>query len=192
MFPNDSRNELSKTVRQHPDWTTPKGDCRVAAGLRLPERLEACGILTLPALRGTAAKPPRRPAVHVRASGPQPGIAGTPAALEPLALEEAASPEDAALWNAPADRCHCPGCPRPFGPCIRWFVRDGHGRRLAILLFEAAARTLPARDEWIGWSAAAGCPASGRSGTAAARSSARPSPARPASTAPAAGPPTGR
>lgn len=154
MFPNDSRNELSKTICEHLDWTTPKGDYRVAAGLRLLEHLEACGILTLPALRDTAAKSPRKPVVHVRASDPQPEIAGTLAALEPLALKEATSPEDVALWNALADRYHYLGCPRPFGPCIRWFVRDRRGRCLAILLFEAAARTLPARDEWIGWSAA--------------------------------------
>ncbi len=154
MFPNDSRNELSKTVCEHLDWTTPKGDCRVAAGLRLLEHLEACGILTLPEKRDTAAKSEPKPIVHVRASDPQPEIACGLEALEPLSLEEAASPEDVALWKALVDRYHYLGCPRPFGPCIRWFVRDRRGRPLAVLLFEAAARTLPARDEWIGWSAA--------------------------------------
>ena len=67
-------------------------------------------------------------------------------------MREATSPEDVALWNAFVDRYHYLGCPRPFGPHIRWFVRDGHGRCLAVLLFEAAARMLPARDAWIGWS----------------------------------------
>ena len=90
----------------------------------------------------------------MRASDPQPETACGLAALEPLALEEAASPEDAALWKALVDRCHYLGCPRPFGPHIRWFVRDRSGRPLAVLLFEAAARELPARDEWIGWSEA--------------------------------------
>ncbi len=154
MLPNDSRSELSKTICEHLNWTTPKGDHRTAAGLRLLERLEECGILTLPAPRGTAAKSPRRPVVHVRASDPQPEIACGLAALEPLALEEAASPEDTALWKALVDRYHYFGCPRPFGPHIRWFVRDRSGRPLAVLLFEAAAKTLPARDEWIGWSEA--------------------------------------
>ncbi len=59
-----SRNELSKTVCEHLNWTTPKGDCRVAAGLRL---LEACGILILPPLRDTAAKSPRKPVEGSRA-----------------------------------------------------------------------------------------------------------------------------
>ncbi len=154
MLPNDSRNELSKTICEHLGWTTPKGEYRVSACLRVLERLEECGILTLPEKRGTAAKQPPGPIVHVRASDPQPEIACGLAALEPLALEEAASPEDAALWKALVDRCHYLGCPRPFGPHIRWFVRDRSGRPLAVLLFEAAARELPARDEWIGWSEA--------------------------------------
>ncbi|MCY4243619.1 MAG: hypothetical protein OXD36_18010 [Rhodobacter sp.] len=77
-FPNDSRSELSKTVRGNLGWTTPKGDCRVAAGLRFPERLEACGILTLPPPRDTAAKSPRGPVVHIRASDPRPETAGPP------------------------------------------------------------------------------------------------------------------
>ncbi len=50
MLPNDSRNELSKTVCGHLGWTTPKGGCRVSACLRVLERLEECGVLTLPAL----------------------------------------------------------------------------------------------------------------------------------------------
>ena len=101
LFPNDSRNELSKTVCEHLDWTTPKGGYRVAAGLRLLEHLEACGILTLPEKRDTAAKSARGPVVRVRASDPQPEIACALAALEPLSLEEAASPEDVALWKHP-------------------------------------------------------------------------------------------
>ncbi|MCY4460148.1 MAG: DUF4338 domain-containing protein [Albidovulum sp.] len=153
LFPNDSRNELSKTICEHLNWKTPAGDYRVAAGLRLLEHLEDCGILTLPASRNPTPKA-FKPIVHVRASDPGPEIACGLADLEPLALEEASSPEDVALWNALVDRYHYLGCPRPFGPHVRWFVRDRQGRILAALLFEAAARSLPCRDEWIGWSAA--------------------------------------
>ena len=152
LLPNDSRNELSKTICENLNWTTPKGEYRVSAGLRFLEHLEECGILTLPEKRNTAAKSAPKPIVHVRASDPQPEIACGLEALEPLVLEEAESPEDVALWNALVDRYHYLGCPRPFGASIRWFVRNRHGRPLAVLLFEAAARMLPARDEWIGWS----------------------------------------
>ncbi len=55
MFPDDSRGELARTIRGHLDRNTPEGDCRVPAGLGLPEQLEALGILTLKA-----------PIIHVR------------------------------------------------------------------------------------------------------------------------------
>ena len=91
MFPYDSRYELSKTNCGNLDWTTPKGDYHVAAGLRLFELLEACGILTLPPPRDTTAKSARKPVAHVRASDPQPEITCTLAALEPLTLQAATS-----------------------------------------------------------------------------------------------------
>ena len=56
LFPNDSRKELSKTICENLNWTTPKGEYRVAADLRFLEHLEECGILTLPEKRNTAAK----------------------------------------------------------------------------------------------------------------------------------------
>ena len=128
MCPNDGRNELSKSIREQVGRTAPKGDCRVAAGLRLLEQLDSCGIPALPARHRTAPTSEPGPIVHVRASDPQPEMACGLDTFEPLALEAAASPEDVVLRNALADRCHCLGCPRPFGPCIRWFVRDSSGR----------------------------------------------------------------
>ncbi len=65
MLPNDNRNELSKTICEHLSWTTPKGEYRAAVCLLLLERLVEFGILTMPAPRGTAAKLPPRPIVHV-------------------------------------------------------------------------------------------------------------------------------
>lgn len=151
LFPNDSRSELAKTVCEHLSWLTPKGDYRVSACLRTLERLEGFGILTLPEKRdnGSGALPPIR---HTAASDPQPGIACDLSALEPLSLCAADGSDGKAEWNELVDRHHCLGCPRPFGPHLRWFVLDRDGRRLGCLLFEAASRTLPARDGWIGWS----------------------------------------
>ena len=151
LFPNDSRSELAKTICEHLNWHTPKGDYRVSACLRILERLEGFGILTLPEKRdnGSGALPPIR---HTAASDPQPEIACDLSALEPLSLRAAAGPEERGEWNELVDRHHYLGCPRPFGPHLRWFVLDRDGRRLGCLLFEAASRTLPARDEWIGWS----------------------------------------
>ena len=151
LFPNDTRNELAKTICEHLNWRTPKGDYRVSACLRTLERLEGFGILTLPEKRdnGSGALPTIR---HTAASDPQPGIACDLSALEPLSLCAADGPDEKAEWNELVDRHHYLGCPRPFGSHLRWFVLDRDGRRLGCLLFEAASRTLPARDDWIGWS----------------------------------------
>ncbi len=41
LLPNDSRNELGRTIRGHPGWTVAKGDCRVGACLGMPGRWRA-------------------------------------------------------------------------------------------------------------------------------------------------------
>ena len=151
IFPNDSRNELAKIICNHLNWLTPKGGYRIAAALRFLERLESCEIVTLPELRNTVAKSSHKPIAHIRASDPQPQITEKLADLEPLNLQQAQSADDIELFNALLDRYHYLGCPKPFGPCIRWILRDQNGRHLAVLLFEAAARTLPVRDKWVGW-----------------------------------------
>ena len=151
LSPALSRNELAKTVCEHLNWTTPKGGYRVAACMRMLESLAECGVLTLPAKRNTAPGP-RTPIAHTGRSNPKPEIACALAELEPLSLQSAMEERDSADWNELVDRHHGLGCPRPFGPHLRWFVLDRDGRRLGCLLFEAAAKSLPARDAWIGWS----------------------------------------
>ena len=73
LFPALSRNELAKTICEHLNWTTPKGDYRVSACLRMLESLEECGILSLPAKRNTASGP-RRAIEHTERSDPGPQI----------------------------------------------------------------------------------------------------------------------
>lgn len=149
-FPALSRHELAQTVCEHLNWHTPKGDYRISACHRTLEHLEACGILTLPATRDTGGGQPG-PIEHTAASDPQPEIACDLSDLEPLSLHPADDAGEKGEWNELVDRHHPLGCPRPFGPHLRWFILDRDGRRLGCLLFEAASRVLPDRDEWIGW-----------------------------------------
>ena len=151
LSPALSRNELAKTICEHLNWTTPKGDYRVAACMRMLESLEECGILTLPAKRNTVPGP-RTPIARTGRSDPRPAINCALAELEPLSLQPVTEERNIADWNELVDRHHSLGCPRPFGPHLRWFVLDRDGRRLGCLLSEAAAKSLPARDAWVGWS----------------------------------------
>ncbi len=154
LFPNDSRNELAKTICEHLGWTTAKGDYRVGACLGMLETLESHGILKLPARREESVRDMRaadRPA-WTSASDPQPEIAAPLSELRPLDLEPVTDTEGRQLWNALVDRHHYLGYRRPFGAHVRYLLTDRDGRRLGCLLFEAVTKTLPARDRWIGWS----------------------------------------
>ena len=154
MLPNDSRNELAKTICEHLGWKTAKGAYKVGACLGMLETLESHGILKLPPKRENSVRDMRAadaPA-WTSASDPQPEIAAPLADLRPLRVEPVTDAEGRRLWNALVDRHHCPGHRRPFGAHIRCFVLDRRGRRLGCLLFEAATKTLPCRDRWIGWS----------------------------------------
>ncbi len=116
--------------------------------------LEGHGILALPPKREESvrdAKAADRPA-WTSAPDPRPETAAPPADLRPLKLEAVADAEGRQLWNAPMDRHHCLGYRRPFGARVRHFVTDRQGRRLGCLLSGAAAKALPCRDRWIGWS----------------------------------------
>ena len=75
LLPGNIRNELAKTIREHPDWYNPRGAQRKDAAPRVLEQLEEFGILHLPPRRTTIAGR-RSPIVHTRASDPGEEITG--------------------------------------------------------------------------------------------------------------------
>ena len=159
-FPALSRDELAMTLCENLNWTTPKGEYRRSACLRTLETLEQQAVLTLPAKRNphATAKRQQQAGQSVLESTPVPEPAPLPhpiacdlADLKPLALVAADSSVDKAEWEVLMEQHHPLGCPRPFGPYLRWFIVDQQGRRLGCLLFEAASRLLTDRDQWIGW-----------------------------------------
>ena len=155
LLPNDSRNELAKTICEHLGWKTAKGAYKVGACLGMLETLESHGILKLPPKREDSVRDMKAvdaPA-WTSASDPQPEIAAPLADLRPLRVEPVTDTEGRQLWNAFVDRHHYLGYRRPFGAHVRYFVTDRDGRRLGCMLFEAATKTLPCRDRWIGWNA---------------------------------------
>ena len=155
LLPNDSRNELAKTICEHLGWKTAKGTYKVGACLGMLETLESHGILKLPPRREDSVRDMKAvdaPA-WTSASDPQPEIAAPLADLRPLRVEPVTDTEGRQLWNAFVDRHHYLGYRRPFGAHVRYFVTDRDGRRLGCVLFEAATKTLPSRDRWIGWNA---------------------------------------
>ncbi len=154
MFPKLSRDELTKTLCENLDWVTPAGQYKYASCLKLLEKMEGQGLITLPPKRKPwgAAKTKSKEIVFGPRTAPALPVEGCLGDHEPLAVEpvQAKSP-DFMLWNEYVHRYHTLGYKTPFGAHQRYFIVSGRGERLGCLLFAAAAWALAPRDEWIGW-----------------------------------------
>jgi hypothetical protein len=157
LHPDWSRRRLSEELARDWDWRTPSGQLKDIAARDLLNRLEARGLLRLPARQ--------------RRGGRQtPGALGKPAqgSLElvprapmqqrpfservPLSWHPAqpGQPERAAVARYLAEH-HYLGYPDVLGQ-IHYLVRDCQGQDVACLLFGPASWKVAARDEFIGWS----------------------------------------
>ena len=151
-FPALSRHELGQTICEQLGWRTGKGKNRIQLGLRLLEELERLGVLALPAKDASYARGPRKALERSSRTDAQPPITEPLSALAPLRLRLVLEAGEVSEWNEFVDRWHYAGFRHPLGPRLRYFVEDGRGRKLGCLLFSQAVRSLPCRDEWIGWS----------------------------------------
>ena len=82
LFPNDSRRELARTLCENFDWHTPSGSYREQFCLRVLERLESLGILTLPERRATGGR--RGPPARTEAGEPGEPVDAPLRDLEPV------------------------------------------------------------------------------------------------------------
>ncbi len=146
-----SLSALAKDLCRRKGWVNPLGKPKDVAARVLLNRLEARGVVELPA---------RRRAVPARAGTGALGLeglyAGSATALEDLG-EVAIVPVFArnrtlsSQWNALMAAHHYLGAGPLCGAQMRYLVRCREGV-LGGLAFSASARHLAARDEWIGWS----------------------------------------
>jgi len=151
MFPGLNRWELAHTLCEHLGWHTASGANKVEACLKLLEKLEAKGVVKLPAKREYGPhKQPRRGPQRTPRTDPGPELAGVLADVSPVWLEIAGQGEAAGLWDEYVDRYHYLGHKRPFGCRLRYFVRSEVGV-LGCVLLAGASKSIGARDRWIGW-----------------------------------------
>ena len=154
-FPGLSRNELAHTVCEHLNLHAPSGGNRVHTARRLLEQLEELGILVLPDKDESKRRGAQKAPAWTARSEPGAEIGGALEGLEPLELRVVTEPHEVARWNELIDRHHYLGYRRPVGPHLRYAIVDRRGRWLGCLLFSYAARSLPCRDDFIGWDEAA-------------------------------------
>jgi Druantia protein DruA len=142
--------EIARTVCELLEWKRPNGGLKNHECRQLMERLEAEGVLRLPALRKLGGTGPRRVNVSEPRGEVEP-VECAASACEPLELALVEGPEESRLWREQVERYHYLGCRVPFGAHLRYWVRNRQ-RELACLLWTSPAWKMKPRDLWIGWS----------------------------------------
>jgi hypothetical protein len=145
-----SWTELVRTICEHLEWVTPAGRYRIASCSKALVRLEALGLVKLPARQACNLRAPE--VVIGKETDPDVAIVGSVRDVAPIALECVLGKERIRLWNEYVQRYHPLGYKRPFGAHQRYFIVGRKRQRLGCLLFASSAWALAARDRWIGWS----------------------------------------
>ena len=158
-LPGLARSELAATLCEHLGWVTLTGTAKTGACLEFLQRLQAAGLLVLPAQRAKRAhRPtPRGPAPPRTAVEPpveESPVAGPLSALAPVRLEVIRDTALATQWDDLMARWHPLGFQGAFGYRLRYFITAGE-LRLGCVLLSGAARAVAVRDGWIGWTAQA-------------------------------------
>jgi len=150
-LPRLARRELSATVCEHLDWHTASGTPKIQACQKLLERLEAAGLVELPALRRQKV-PTGKPAGVALSERTATGrsLAGPLRDFKPVRLEVVTEASEVELWNEYVERFHPLGYKGAFGYRLRYFIHSG-SRRLGCVLLAGASRAIAVRDRWIGW-----------------------------------------
>ncbi|HLC42429.1 MAG TPA: Druantia anti-phage system protein DruA [Methylomirabilota bacterium] len=150
-FPALSRKELAQTICEHWGWVTASGAHKVTACLKLLEKLEESGQIRLGGKRGGGPYRKKGPPVRTERSDPRDKIGSELGQLGRVSLEVVTNKEATGLWNEYVERYHYLGYKKPFGCVLRYFIVSKE-RPLGCLLMAGAAKSLGARDRWIGWS----------------------------------------
>jgi hypothetical protein len=153
--PGWSRRRLSVELASRWDWRNGAGQLKDMAARTLLLKLHQRGLLELP---------PRRqaPTNRMRCVASETALAEEPleviscalGELGALQVKEVSSEAAERAWVKGAlGRYHYLGFNGAVGENLQYVVSDAQGRRLACLVFGAAAWKCQDRDEFIGWSA---------------------------------------
>ena len=150
-LPGLARKELAATLGEHLCWQTAAGTPKIQACQKLLERLEAAGLVELPALRREQSHGGPRAEVTLgeRTAADKP-LAGALRRFEPVRLEAVTAASQVGLWNEYVERFHPLGYKGAFGYRLRYFIRSG-SQHLGCVLLGGAAKAIAVRDRWIGW-----------------------------------------
>jgi hypothetical protein len=148
-----SRKELANTISELVGWTRANGLLKEAECLMLLTRLEAAGLLTLPAKQQTR---PLGSATSIpRTAGGEPGVplSGRVETFAPVSLERVREAEARQRFRELIDRYHPLGYKVPYGGHLEYLVWISQPVPTVVggLQFSSAAWRIQMRDQWIGW-----------------------------------------
>jgi len=153
--PGGSRRRLSQELATHWEWRNAAGQWKDMAARALLLKLHQRGFIALPPRRQvpTNRMQCRSEVRESRAGDPHPIECGL-AQLGALSVGEVSGQAAERAWvRAALGQFHYLGFGGAVGENLQYVVRDGQGRRLACLVFGAAAWKCQDRDRFIGWSA---------------------------------------
>ena len=154
-FPKLTRAELANTICELFSWKRPTGKLKTVECRQFLERLDARGIIRLPAIREHKSKGPIVNVQRTEQADRQAVISVKLRELSPIVLRRVTTKEQRDLWYEYVDRYHYLGYQLPFGAQLRYFIQSDAKDTvfLGCLQFSSPAWKMADRDRWIGWSA---------------------------------------
>ena len=149
--PSWHRTRLSKELCRRWDWVAANGQYKDMAARSLLRKLDAEGLICLPAAVGSANNAFRHRAAEFELTLDETPTEGALAGLVPLHVSPVDGEGERGLFRGLLQRHHYLGYRGPVGENLKYLVYDGRGRVLGCLLFGAAAWTMACRDRFIGW-----------------------------------------
>ncbi len=148
-----SRDELAATVCELLGWTRATGRLKGRECRDLLERLQAAGVVTLPAKR--LGRPVgAHTTVPVTTRGEvQDVVTGTVHDVAPIVIERVTTADDRLLFRELVGRHHYLGHTVPYGAHLRYVIYATRPQRqvVACVQFSSPAWRMAPRDAWIGW-----------------------------------------
>lgn len=130
-YPGLSQEELAATLCEWMDWQRPNGRLKTRECRDLLQRLQAQGLISLPAPR--AGRPPgTTTTIACTAQGdPQRPVQGSLADLQPLHLRRVEQSTEQRQWRELIDRYHYLGYRTAYGASLRYLIETPQAARRA-------------------------------------------------------------
>ena len=148
-----TRHELANTLSELLGWTRPGGALKARECREFLERLEAAGVITLPAKQRTKPVGARTRVPHTTRGDPGPALTGRVEAFAPVRVEPVERSDQRLLFRELVGRYHYLGYAVPYGAHVQYLVWVSKPAPTLVggVQFSSAAWRLRPRDRWIGW-----------------------------------------